>query len=102
MVERFHDDFADDLSTALRYYDAIDLGLGDRFREAVRGRLQTIKQRPESFGFLERPLRFANVGSFPYVIVFEYDAPVIFFGGIYHAMSDPAGWTERPNPYRHG
>jgi hypothetical protein len=49
-TERYHPLFASDLAAACSYYDSIAEMLGNRFRGNVRSIIQTVVERPESFG----------------------------------------------------
>ena len=57
---------------------------------------------PDAFGTLIGPIRAARMDSFPYMILYEHDPPVIYFGGLYHVAADPNRWPARPSPYRSG
>jgi plasmid stabilization system protein ParE len=94
-TRRYHPAVADDLAAATTYYDEISLDLGNRFRKAVRERIQRIAERPESFGRIHEQLRAAMVERFPYVIVFEYDSKTVAILGVLHASSDRGRWFER-------
>ena len=93
--KRYHRLFPTDIATATRYYDLISVDLGNRFRDCVRDRLDSIGDRPESFGFVRQPLRVAMVVGFPYVVVFRLVEQVVFVAGLYHASSDPNRWLTR-------
>lgn len=66
----YHPAVADDLKSAIQYYCAISTDLGNRFRVAIRSRLQDVWNRPEMFGMVRDGFRAAGVRRFPYVIVF--------------------------------
>ena len=80
---------------ATTYYDEISLDLGNRFRKAVRDRIEQITERPESFGRIHEQLRAAMVERFPYVVLFEYDNETVAILGVFHASSDHGRWFER-------
>ena len=94
-VSRFHPEFSLDLAASTRYYDKISVRLGNRFRDSVKRTLAWIRQRPESFGFVARPLRAAMVPSFPYVVLFRIDEETVFFAGLFHAATNPRRWSDR-------
>lgn len=56
-IRRYHPLVADDLAAAVAYYDNISVDLGNRFRASVRYRLETITERPDSFGRIHEQLR---------------------------------------------
>jgi hypothetical protein len=64
-TERYHPLFASDLAAACSYYDAIADTLGNRFRWNVRSIIQTVVERPESFGRVGGDFRGALVHRFP-------------------------------------
>lgn len=64
-TERYHPLFASDLAAACSYYDAIADTLGNRFRWNVRSIIQTVVERPESFGRIGGDFRGALVHRFP-------------------------------------
>lgn len=92
---RFHRLFPSDLATATGYYDRMSIDLGNRFRGCVRDKLQSIYERPESFGFARHPLRGAMVEGFPYLLLFRVVSTDIYVAGLYHASSDPSRWLDR-------
>ena len=92
---RFHPQTADDLTSATAYYDEISESVGQRFRDAIRGRFQAIAERPESFACIHDQQRAALVNGFPYVMLFEYLNNFVTILGIFHAASDQSGWFNR-------
>ncbi len=92
---RFHKLFPTDLASATAYYDRISFDLGNRFRGSVRDKLQSICERPESFGFARKPVRGAMVDGFPYLLLFRVASTSIYVAGLYHASSDPSRWLDR-------
>jgi len=93
--KRFHRLFPTDIAMATRYYDRISVDLGNRFRDCVRNRLESIGDRPESFGFVRQALRVAMIEGFPCIVVFRLMGPVVLVAGLYHASSDPNRWLAR-------
>ena len=49
-VERYHPLFPNDIISACEYYDTLDAELGERFRDSVRRTIESVLERPESFG----------------------------------------------------
>jgi plasmid stabilization system protein ParE len=94
-MRRYHPLVADDLTTAVSYYDDISVDLGNRFRTSVRDLIATITDRPDSYGRIHKQLRVAMVNRFPYVILFEHEVESITILGVFHAASDRKGWFER-------
>ena len=96
--ERYHPQVAADLRDACKYYDAIGLALGDRFRTNVRMIIERIIEQPESYGFIGGCYRGAMVDRFPYVVVFAVENNVTCIYGVRHAASDQSSWFNRSMP----
>lgn len=94
-TERFHPHFADDLAGACKRYDSISESLGLRCRSSVNRALNSIAERPESFGKIGGDFRGAMHHRFPYVVVFEIDPVWLTFFGLRHAASDRGDWFGR-------
>ena len=94
-TRRYHPFIADDLAAAVAYYDDISVDLGNRFRTSVRNRIETITERPDSFGRIHEHLRAAMLDRFPYVVLFEYANDTVVILGMFHAASDRERWFER-------
>lgn len=101
-TERYHPLFAVDLATACAYYDSIAGTLGNRFRANVRSIIQTVIERPESFGRIGGEFRGALVDRFPYVVVFTVDDEMPSIFGLRHAASDRSDWFGRSMPAASG
>jgi hypothetical protein len=97
-IERYHPLFAADLATACSYYDSISGSLGNRFRGDVRSTINTVIERPESFGRIGGEFRGALVAQFPYVVVFTLDGGIPSIFGLRHAASDRNDWFSRTMP----
>jgi plasmid stabilization system protein ParE len=94
-ARKYHPAVADDLKKATQYDDALSPDLGNRFRSAIRSRLQDIANRPESFGRVHDELRAAGARKFPYVILFKANEDRGLIIGIFHAHSNQRGWFAR-------
>lgn len=94
-VEQFSADFPYDVTDALSHYDAIATQLGNRFRDELQVVLREIRERLESFGFVDPPTRGAMLSKFPYVVVFRVTGDKLQFGGVFHSASDPSRWRKR-------
>ncbi len=92
---RYHPLFADDLLSAVSYYDDISVELGNRFRTSVRDQLRVISERSESFARINEDMRASMINHFPYVVLFEDGGETVAIFGIFHAASDQSGWFER-------
>ncbi|WP_145169462.1 hypothetical protein [Rubripirellula lacrimiformis] len=101
-TERYHPLFAVDLADACSYYDSIANTLGNRFRVSVRSIIQTVIDRPESFGRIGGEFRGALVDRFPYVVVFTIDGGIPSIFGLRHAASHHSSWFSRTMPAASG
>lgn len=94
---RFHPLVADDLEAAIEWYENISADLGNRFRQAVDARLDSIEMHPDSFSLVHESLRVAMVDGFPYLITYrlrDRDTAAEILG-VFHAASDPEKWRRR-------
>lgn len=94
-IRRFHPLAAADISKAIAYYDDVSIDLGNRFRDSIRQRFESITKFPESYGKIRDSLRAAMISRFPYVILFEQVDEAVVILGVFHAASDCDGWFER-------
>ena len=94
-TRRYHPSVVDDLAVAVAHYDNISVDLGNRFRSSVRSRIETITDRPDSFGCIHQQFRATMIERFPYVVLFEFEKETIHIVGIFHAASDRGAWLER-------
>lgn len=94
-IRRYHPLVADDLIAAVASYDDVSIDLGNRFRDAVRQRLESITDYPESYGTIHQQICAGMTSKFPYVILFEFDEENVEILGVFHAASDREGWFER-------
>ena len=92
---RFHPLVARDLKAATDWYDGIEIELGNRFRQSVNERLDSVELFPESYAIVQGTLRVALVNGFPYLIIFEWTLDFTEILGIFHSASDPAKWQRR-------
>ena len=89
-------------ANACSYYDSITDALGNRFRANVRLAIQTVVERPESYGRIGGEFRGALVDRFPYVVVFTIDDSIPTIFGLRHAASDRSDWFGRTMPDQSG
>lgn len=94
-VLRFHRLVPSDLKGALRWYDAISINLGHRFRVAVDACLDEIERDSSHFGTLDGGIYYARVERFPYLVLFQRERLVVYVLGVMHTASDPAKWQQR-------
>ncbi len=92
---RFHPQVVLDVREATLWYDEISTDLGNRFRSAIDGKLDSIEQFPESFGLADEPLRAAIVDGFPFLVIYEFRSEATGIFGVFHSAADPKKWRGR-------
>lgn len=88
----FHPLAKEDYIDAFTWYENINEGLGERFRKAVRRKLEDIISQPKSYSSKgNAKFREAKIDFFPYLIVFKVKSKKkqIFIGAIHHTKKDP-------------
>lgn len=66
----FTPEAVDDISSAAKYYEEQQQGLGKRFRSMVKNKLLSIRETPHAYAIRYDIVRFALVDIFPYSIHF--------------------------------
>jgi len=86
-----------DIRKAAHWYNNKEQGLGRRFTNAIRVKVQFIKKHPES-----APIRYANVRTslidpFPFMIHYrvESENQRIVISAVFHTSLSPDRWDER-------
>jgi hypothetical protein len=64
--------------------------------------IQSVTERPESFGRIGGEFRGAMVDRFPYVVVFTVDDGIPSVFGLRHAASNRSDWFSRTMPAASG
>ncbi len=84
---RFHKLIAVDFSDAYEWYENKSQGLGERFVEAAKNKLDAISYLPEANSEKYRKgFREAKVEGFPFVIVYKImPSQIIFVSTIHHS-----------------
>jgi plasmid stabilization system protein ParE len=85
----------DDIDAAYAAYEQRQAGLGDRFLDALRDRLDAIRAMPELYGVVPRDIRAATLRRFPYVVYYRFDAGTVVVIAVRHGHEDPATWQAR-------
>jgi plasmid stabilization system protein ParE len=71
------------------------LGLGDRFLEQLRRRIETIADNPELYTILRDGVRAAPLRRFPYVVYYRFEEGTVFVLAVLHGRRDPQVWMSR-------
>jgi len=62
-----------DIDQGIRYYNRQQLGLGNRFLDAVKRTMRKIRKMPQSASFTYETVRYKVVEKFPFIILYEHD-----------------------------
>ncbi|MGN6264373.1 MAG: type II toxin-antitoxin system RelE/ParE family toxin [Ginsengibacter sp.] len=89
---RFHPLTKQDYDEAYEWYEDRQKGLGERFLEAVRNKIEEILLHPEAYSSKgNKKFREAEVDIFPFLIVYKINKrkKEIYIGSIHHAKKHP-------------
>ena len=94
---RFSDPAADELASAVRWYEQRRVGLGAELFDAVAATIELIRSHPEIGAERRgrRPSRQFNVHRFPYRVVYRIRDEDIYVVAIAHASRRPGYWRNR-------
>jgi plasmid stabilization system protein ParE len=74
------------------WYETKQKGLGERFMRAIRGKIESLSEHPETYSSKSRAdYREAAAEIFPYIIVYKIykSKKEIFISAIYHTSRHP-------------
>jgi hypothetical protein len=89
---RFHSLTEIDYKEAYDWYESKSKGLGERFMQAIRNKLDNILLYPEAYGSKDnKQFREAQVDFFPFLIVYMINKKKkeIYIASIHHTKKDP-------------
>jgi len=89
------DDVKNDLSDAVLWYEERSSGLGLLLFEEWERIISYIKQYPEHYQLQYKNTRHAYFNKFPYIVVYEFDKPLIVVYALLHAKQHPRKRTKR-------
>ena len=84
-----------DIQSAYDWYESQEPGLGEEFLEAVRKRLEAIRDFPESCPIIYRDVRRAVVSRFPYLVFYVVQPTRVTVLAVFHHSRSPATWPCR-------
>ncbi|MBS1685376.1 MAG: type II toxin-antitoxin system RelE/ParE family toxin [Bacteroidetes bacterium] len=86
-----------DLDTAYIWYEARQIGLGDKFYESVNQSVQSIAKTPKIYQEVYKGYRRCVISKFPYGIYYQIlpDIAEIRIVGIIHFKRDPEEMKRR-------
>jgi len=95
MSYEFHPEALEEYQDAARYYEACQLGLGQRFIDAVEHAIQRITETPEQWKPLEKDVRRYLTRVFPYAILYSIEPGYILIMAVMHCHREPGYWKNR-------
>lgn len=82
-----------DVLQAFNYYEDKQLGVGEKFLEALQDRLRQVAVNPTHFGYIgedpKRVLRDVRLEKFPFLIVFEISGSTVVVYAIHNTYKHP-------------
>ncbi len=95
MEIEFHPDAVSEIREASLYYQAQQVGLGERFLSSIQESLTRITNFPESFPVVADNVRQCKVARFPYTIVYRIQVNYIQVIALAHSRRKPHYWARR-------
>ena len=84
-----------DLEQAASWYDDERPGLGARFLSGVHQVFTRIRETPQQFPIIDRKIRRALLGAFPYAVYFRETEDSLVVLAVLHLRRRPGLWRVR-------
>jgi len=84
-----------DVFDAALWYEQERAGLGFRFQIEVTETVDRAVEAPRSFPVIDRGVRRAQVGMFPYAVFFLFEGDLVTVIGVLHLHRHPNAWKRR-------
>jgi hypothetical protein len=84
-----------ELRETVHYYNEIQAGLGDSFRDEAWGTIQRIQEFPHAWQALGGEIRRCQTNRFPFGVIYEPTQQEIVIIAIAHMHMEPSYWRER-------
>lgn len=84
-----------ELYDAVSYYEAIQPGLGERFKKEVKQSIFRVTEFPMSYQSLTANVRRCLVSKFPYGIIYHVAGDEIIVLAVAHLHRKPDYWVNR-------
>jgi plasmid stabilization system protein ParE len=84
-----------DIQAAYDAYERAQPGLGDRFADAVRDRIDLIRQYPGLYAVSRRDVRAAPVPGFPHVVYYRDRGADVLIVAVQHGRRSSRHWRGR-------
>lgn len=79
-----------DVEDALKWYNKLVDGLGNRFYLEFWDAIDSIKMQPFTFSYFKDPIRRSKMKTFPYKIYYIIDNDTVFILGLAHSKREDA------------
>ncbi len=87
-----HPDAEEDYANSYKWYESRENGLGEKFLQHVRSKLNAISVNPKTYSYKgKNTFREAIVDGFPFLVVYKvYEHnKTVFVSAIHHVKKDP-------------
>jgi hypothetical protein len=91
----FHPAALEEMDKAAAYYDERVAGLGDDFLVRVQASVERIEENPRQFPVTRHSARRAQIGRFPYGLVYLIRNDHIWIIAAMHLQRRPGYWKDR-------
>ncbi len=89
---RLHPKATEDIANAYAWYEEIQTGLGERFIQTVKNKIENILSSPALYGSKKKGFRETIIGKdFPFLVVYKIldSEKEILISSIFHAKRNP-------------
>jgi plasmid stabilization system protein ParE len=90
-ILKFLEDARTEFEEAAEWYEISRRGLGERFRNLVKNKIEVIQDHPERFPLKKGNFREATLKVFPYTIIYTFykKEGTIVINSIFHMSRNP-------------
>jgi plasmid stabilization system protein ParE len=92
---QFHESAAEEMETALAWYETRSPKAADRLFQELTGLLDQIAGSPQTFAFTESGHRRAVLRRYPFIVIFVERPKYIYVLAVAHAKRRPGYWRNR-------
>jgi plasmid stabilization system protein ParE len=85
----------DESIKARLWYEEIQQGLGDAFRESLEIKIKLIRQSPNYASFIYKNVRSLRLKRFPFNIIYRVSNLQIQIIAVFHHSRNPREWKRR-------
>ena len=86
---------AKEFDDAFEYYEAQELGLGERFRKEVWSAINILERYPEAGQEVRPKIRKILIRRFPYKLIYAFRDDMIYVLAVAHGYREPDYCIER-------